>query len=98
MSDESYFITDAVAGLKLENVFISYQRLKNQKNSVTIGLYCFGGGGFMNFLMYNLLKQFFHIPNCTMCLSKEILYQYFILFIYFFFFSFFCPALDKLGD
>ena len=44
MSDESYFITDAVAGLKFKNVFISYQRLKNQKNSVTIGLYCFGGG------------------------------------------------------
>ena len=43
MSDESYFITDAVAGLQLKNVFMSYQRLKNQKNLVTIGLYYFGG-------------------------------------------------------
>ena len=34
----------------------------------------------MNFLIDNLLKQFFFIQNGKMCLSKKILYQYFVAF------------------
>ena len=34
----------------------------------------------MNALIDSLLMQFFHIPNRTMCLSKKILYQYFVGF------------------
>ena len=41
----------------------------------------------MNILIDNLLMQFFHVPNCTMRLSKKISYQYFVVV--------FCPALDS---
>ena len=52
---------------------ISYQYTKTHKHSVSIGfIYCFGF--FMNILIANLLMQFFNITNCTMCLSKTILY------------------------
>ena len=66
-----------LSGVKL-NKIISYQRLKTQKHSVSIGLYCFGV--FMKILIDNLLMQFFHIPNRTMCLSKKVLYQLFAVF------------------
>ena len=39
----------------------------------------------MNIFLDNLLKQFFYIQNYRMCLSKKILYQYFV----------FCPAWDS---
>ena len=34
----------------------------------------------MKVLVNNLLEQFFYIKNRKMCLSKEILYQYFVVF------------------
>ena len=34
--------------------------------------------------------KFFHIPNRTICLSKKILYQYFVVFS--------CPALDNVSS
>ena len=32
-------------------------------------------------LIDNLLMQFFHISNRTMCLIEKILYQYFVVFL-----------------
>ena len=43
----------------------------------------------MNVLIDNLLKQFFYIQNRKMCLSKKILYQYFVVF---------CPADDRFSS
>ena len=34
--------------------------------------------------------KFFHIPNRTICLSKKILYQYFVVFS--------CPAWDNFSS
>ena len=34
--------------------------------------------------------EFFHIQNCTMCLSKKTLYQYFVVD--------FCPAWDSFSS
>ena len=45
----------------------------------------------MNALIDSLLMQFFHIPNRTMCLSKKILYQYFVG-------VFFCPTWDSFSS
>ena len=55
---------------------ISYRRLKTQEHSVSIGYYCF----FIDILISDLLMHFFHIPNRTMCLSKKISRQYFVIF------------------
>ena len=43
----------------------------------------------MNFLIDNLLKQFFYIQNRKMCLNKKILYQYFVVF---------CPPWDSFSS
>ena len=52
--------------------FFSYWRLKTQQA----------------FFLVNLMKQFFYIQNRKMCLSKKILYQYFVVF---------CPAIDSFS-
>ena len=36
------FITDTDLGRKVKNFFVSYQRLKPQTHSVSIGLFCYG--------------------------------------------------------
>ena len=77
MSGEVCFTTDTVIRLEIKNIYISYRRLKTQKHSVNIGLYRFGF--FIHILTDNLLIQFFHIPTRTTCLSKKILYQYFVV-------------------
>ena len=41
----------------------------------------------MNILINNLFVQFFYIQNRKVCLSKKILYHYFV--------GFFCPAWDS---
>ena len=79
MSDKSCLITDTGARREVKKVFVSYRRLKTQKHSVSIGLFILVLL-FMNILIGNLLKQFFCIQNCKMCLRKEILYQYFVVF------------------
>ena len=72
VSDKDCFATDTVVRRELKKkLFISYQRLKTQKHSISIGIYCFGF--FMNILIDNLLLQFFYIPNRTLSLSKKIL-------------------------
>ena len=43
----------------------------------------------MNVLIDNLMKQFFYIQNRKMCLSKKILYQYFVAF---------CPAWNSFSS
>ena len=58
---------------------IFYRRLKIQKHSVCIDLYSFGF--FINTLIDDLLIQFFHVPNRTMCLSKKILCCFFFCFL-----------------
>ena len=43
----------------------------------------------MNVLIDNLLKQLFYVRNLKVCLSKKILYQYFVVF---------CPAWDRFSS
>ena len=78
-----------VSGVKLEKFFISYRRLKNQKYSVSIGLSC-SGFSFYEHFNRKFTYVVFYIQNRQMCLSKKILYQYFIVF--------FCPAWDRLSS
>ena len=42
----------------------------------------------MNFLIDNLLKQFFYIQNRKMCLNKNIFYQYYVVV---------CPTWDSFS-
>ena len=44
----------------------------------------------MNVLIDNELMPVFHIANRTMCLSKKILYQYFV--------GIFCPAKNNISS
>ena len=75
MSDEDCLTTYTVIWRDVEKI-ISYRRLKAQNHSVSVSLYCFSF--FINILIDNLMMQIFHISNRTMCLSKKILYQYFV--------------------
>ena len=79
MSDESCFITDTAVRHGVKNVFISDQRLKTQKHSVSAGVFC---SGFPFYEHFN--RQFseasLYIQNRKMCLSKKISYQYFVVF------------------
>ena len=43
----------------------------------------------MNILIDNLLTQFLYIQNRNICLSKTIVYQYFVVF---------CPAWDSFSS
>ena len=65
--------------MKFKKFFISYRRLKTQKHSVSIGLSAVVFL-FMRILIDNLLKQ---------CLSKNILYKYFVVF---------CPVCDSFSS
>ena len=78
MFDESYFTTNTVVRVKLI-FFITYRRLKTQKHSVSIGL---SGSGFSFYEHFNrqLTYAVFLYSNRKMCLSKKILYQYFVVF------------------
>ena len=51
--------------------FLSYQRLKTQKHSVSIGLFC--SAFFYEILIESLFMQFFYIQNHKICLIKKIL-------------------------
>ena len=63
MTDEGWFTADTV--LRREKKVTDVSELR----SIRLGLYC--SGFFMNILIDNLLMEFFHIPNRTMCLSKK---------------------------
>ena len=76
MCDKGCFTMDKVVRREVKknyNLPMSYKSEAISKHRPL--LLCF----FMNILIDNLLMQFFHIPNRTMCLSKKILYQYFTL-------------------
>ena len=64
--------------------FISYQRLKTQKPSVSLGLSYFGFTFYEHFNR-QITRQFtyllFYIQNHKICLNKKILYQYFVAFL-----------------
>ena len=79
MSYLGWFRTETVVQGEIKCFLLSCRRLKTQKHSVSIGVCCLGF--FMIILIDNLLVQFFHIPNCMMCLSKKILYQHFVVFL-----------------
>ena len=82
MSDESCFRTDRTVRRQF---FISYQRLKTRKHLVSI---CFYRSGFSFYEHFNMqiTEAFFYIQNRNMCLSKNHLYQHFVVF---------CPAWDS---
>ena len=81
MSDEGFFTTDTVVGPRV-NFFYT---LPTSYHSEAFGkyrpllLWIF----FMSILIDNLIMQFFYIPNRTMCLSKQILYQNVVVFLTF---------------
>ena len=79
MSDESCFITDTAVRHGVKNVFISDQRLKTQKHSVSAGVFC-SGFPFYEHFNRQFSEAFLYIQNRKMCLSKKISYQYFVVF------------------
>ena len=71
-----------LTNIKLKKI-ISYQRLKTQKHSVSISLFCSGFSFYEHFNRQLIhLCSFLYIYNCKMCLSKKILCQTNILLLF----------------
>ena len=80
------FVTDITDQHEVKKLF-SYWRLKPQKYSVSIVLFC---SGFSFYELFNrqFIEAVFLQSTRKMCLSKKILYQYFVVF---------CPADDTFS-
>ena len=88
MPDKRCLITGTALRHEVKKVFYKLPTSENQKHSVSISLFC-SGFSFYEHFTRQFTVAVFYIQNRKMCLSKNILCQYFAVF---------CPAWDSFSS